>query len=124
MKDLTRREGQVMDVVYAKGQVTVAEVQTELPGDPSYSAVRAVMSRLAERGLLDYTEQGPKYVYSAVTPPDSAGKDALSHLVDTFFNGSKANAFGALLGESSETIAEDELDEIERMIEAARRTKR
>lgn len=120
LNDLTRRESQVMDVVYAKQEVTVAEVQVELPGDPSYSAVRAVMSRLAERGLLTYTEKGPKYVYSATTPHHSAGKAALVRLVDTFFGGSTASTFGALLGASTEPIPDEELDEIERMISDAR----
>jgi|TARA_Y100000310_G_C20692299_1_gene823145 predicted transcriptional regulator len=124
LNELTRRESQAMDVVYANKEVTVAEVQSVLPGEPSYSAVRAVMSRLAEKGLLTYKEKGPKYVYSATTPHQSAGRAALTHLVDTFFGGSTANTFGALLGTSSEPLPDDELDEIERMINEARARKR
>ncbi len=113
-----------MDVVYTKKEVTVADVRIELPGDPSYSAVRAVLSRLADRGLLSYTEKGPKYVYSATMPHHSAGKAALARLVDTFFGGSTASTFGALLGASTESIADEELDDIEAMIAEARNRKK
>ncbi|MDA1302588.1 MAG: BlaI/MecI/CopY family transcriptional regulator [Proteobacteria bacterium] len=118
--DLTRRESQIMDVIYVNGEISAAEVRAAMPDAPSYSAVRAVLSRLVDKGLLTYREKGLKYAYRATTPQQSAGKAALAHLVDTFFGGSPADTFGALLGAASERLSEDELAKIERLIAAAR----
>ncbi len=123
-QDLTRREKQVMDIVFARQETSAAEVREAMPDAPSYSAVRAVMSRLVEQGLLSFRADGPRYLYAATTPQHSAGKAALSHLVETFFGGSPANTFGALLGAASESLSDEELDKIERLIQEARAKQR
>ncbi len=114
---LSRRERQVMDIVYANGRVSVADVQAELPDKPSYSATRELMRRLYKKRLVNFTMVGPKYVYSASTPRGTAGKAALVRLVKTFFDGSTAAAFSTLLGTSSEELSDDELDELQKLIE-------
>jgi predicted transcriptional regulator len=122
-QDLSRRERQAMDIVYAKGSVRAADVQAELPDKPSYSATRVLMQRLHKKGLLKYQTDGPRYVYSATTPRSDAGRTALRRLVRTFFDGSKVRTMTALLG-STEDLSDEELDELERLIEKARSKKR
>lgn len=123
-QDLTRLERQVMDIVYAAEKVSVAGVQTELPGEPSYSATRMLLQRLQKKGLVSFEMDGPKYIYSPVTPRAHAGNAAWSRLVQTFFGGSTANAFSALLGESSETLSDQELDDLEKMVAQAKAKRR
>jgi len=117
---LSRRERQVMDIVYANGRVSVADVQAELPDKPSYSATRELMRRLYKKRLVNFTMEGPKYVYSASTPRGTAGKAALTRLVKTFFHGSAAAAFSSLLGTTSEKLSDAELDELHRLVAQAK----
>ena len=109
-----------MDIVFAQGPVSVADVQAALPDRPTYSATRVLLRRLYGKGLVTYVMEGPRYVYSAVTPREKAGKDALARLVRTFFDGSTANTFNALLGIASETLTKSELDELEALVACAR----
>jgi predicted transcriptional regulator len=118
--ELSRRERQAMDVVFARGRVSVADVQAALPGHPTYSATRVLMRRLYDKKLVTYVMDGPRYIYSAVTPREKAGKDALARLVRTFFDGSTANTFNALLGITSETLTKEELDELEELVAKAK----
>src|SRR6476661_2161438 len=94
---LSRRERQIMDLLYQLGEATAAEVQERLPDPPSYSAVRAMLRILEEKGHVSHTEDGPRYVFAPVVARDTARKSAVSHLLRTFFDGSVEQAMTALL---------------------------
>jgi predicted transcriptional regulator len=94
---LARRERQIMEVVYRLGQASVADVLAQLPDPPSYSAVRAMMRLLEEKGHLRHKQQGARYVYLPIQSRETARRSALKHLVRTFFDGSAENAVAALL---------------------------
>ena len=96
-RDLGRRERQIMDVVYRLGRATAAEVRAELPDPPSYSAVRAMLRLLEEKGLLLHEQDGLRYVYRPTVGREQARRSALKHLVHTFFGGSPERAVAALL---------------------------
>jgi predicted transcriptional regulator len=117
---LTRRERQIMDVVYAGGSVTVSEVLSELPDAPSYSAVRAMMRKLEEKGHLRHDASGPRYVYEATVPRDRARRSALERLMRTFFEGSPSRTVAALLDLPSAELSDAELDEMAELIARAR----
>jgi predicted transcriptional regulator len=118
---LTRRERQIMDVVYARGQATVTEVLEELPDAPSYSAVRALMRKLEEKGHLTHNASGPRYVYEATLPREEARETALERLVRTFFDGSTTKTVAALIDAGALELSDEELDEMADMIAHARR---
>jgi predicted transcriptional regulator len=123
-ESLTRRERQVMDAIYALEEATAKEVRQRLPNPPSYSAVRAVLSRLVEQGHLKYREAGPRYVYSAAAGKTRVRHAALRKLVDTFFGGSPLRTMNALLGLSADELSKEELDELAKAIaEAAEKSK-
>ena len=117
---LTRRERQIMDVVYRLGEASVAEVRDEIPDAPSYSAVRALMGVLEEKGELTHERVGPRYVYSPTTPRDEARHSALQRVLRIFFDGSPTKAMAALV-DLGEELTPDELDRMEEMIRDARR---
>jgi BlaI family transcriptional regulator, penicillinase repressor len=117
---LTRRETQVMDVIYELEEANAKEVQDRLPNAPSYSAVRAVLTRLVEQGLLKYREAGPRYVYSAAAGKGRARQAALRKLIDTFFEGSTVRTMNALIGMSARQLSDDELKQLADAISAAR----
>lgn len=94
---LGRRERQIMDIVFKLGRATVGEVQSELPDPPSYSAVRAMLGFLEDKGYLRHEQNGLKYVYRPTTDPQKARASALEHLVKTFFGGSATEAAAALI---------------------------
>lgn len=119
-RDLTRRERQIMDSVYARGSATAAEVNQDLPDPPSYSAVRAMLRKLQDKGYLLATQDGPRYLYSAVIPRDEARDSALLRVVRTFFDGSRGQAAAALLGSDDEPLSDAELTELETLIRRAR----
>src|SRR5919107_5937259 len=98
--DLSRRERQIIDILYANGRATAAEVQAALPEPPSYSAVRAMLRILEEKGHVRHEQDGPRYVYLPTVAADRAQKTALRHVLHTFFNGSAEQAMSALLDES------------------------
>src|SRR5688572_5277185 len=95
---LTRRERQIMDVLFRRGRASAAEVLEDLTGDPSYSTVRTQLRVLEEKGFVRHDDDGVRYVYSPVINRQTARKSALKHLVDTFFDGSVEQAVAALLG--------------------------
>lgn len=108
-----------MDIIYARGEATGAEVSAAMPDAPSYSALRTLLRILEQKGHLRHREVGPRYVYLPVEPPDKAGHSALSGVVKTFFDGSLANAVAALVGGGGKPSA-DELKRIEEIIKTAR----
>lgn len=118
---LSRRERQIMDLLYRLGQATAAEVMAALPGEPSDSTVRTQLRILEEKGHVRHHEEGLRYVYTAAVPRQSARKSALKHLVDTFFDGSAEQAVTALLGGEARRLSPEELDRLELMIRKARR---
>jgi len=118
--DLSRRERQIMDVVYRLGRASVGDVLERIPEPPSYSAVRALMRILEEKGHLKHEQDGPRYVYLPTVPRESARRSALSHMVRTFFGGSTEAAVAALLDPSQNDISEAELARIATLISTAR----
>jgi predicted transcriptional regulator len=118
---LSRRERQIMDVLFRRGRATAAEVMEELPGEPSYSTVRTQLRVLEEKGHVRHEEDGVRFVYIPVVARHAARKWALRHLVETFFDGSPEKAVAALLGGESAKLSDDQLQRIADMIEKARR---
>lgn len=116
---LSRRERQVMDVIYELEEATAKEVQRRLPDPPSYSAVRAVLSRLVEQGQLKYRESGPRYIYAARQSRQKLRHAALQRLMDTLFGGSPLRMINALLGISARRMSKEELDELAKTIAEA-----
>jgi BlaI family transcriptional regulator, penicillinase repressor len=105
---LGRRERQIMDIVFKLGRASVAEVQSELPDPPSYSAVRAMLGFLEDKGYLRHEQNGLKYVYISTTDPQKARASALEHLVKTFFGGSATEAAAALIDLPNSGLPEKE----------------
>jgi predicted transcriptional regulator len=120
--DLSRRERQIVDILYTQGRATAAEVQSALPDPPSYSAVRAMLRILEEKGHIRHEQDGPRYVYLPTVGRDRAKKTALRHVLQTFFNGSAEQALSALLDESDARLSDRELDRLAELIDRARRT--
>lgn len=120
--DLSRRERQIVDILYSQGRATAAEVQAALPDPPSYSAVRAMLRILEEKGHVRHEQDGPRYVYLPTVARDNAKRSALRHMLQTFFDGSAEQAISALLDDSSTRLSDRELDRLARMIAQARRT--
>ena len=120
--DLSRRERQIIDILYAQGRATAAEVQAALPDPPSYSAVRAMLRILEEKGHVRHEQDGPRYVYLPTVGRDNAKKSAMRHMVQTFFEGSASQAISALLDDPRAKFSDDELDRLARLIADARKT--
>ena len=118
---LSRRERQIMDILYRVGKATAAEVREAMPDAPSYSAVRAMLRILEEKGHLSHEQDGPRYVFLPAEPRDQAKRSALRHLVETFFEGSVEQTVAALLDSESKSLKPLELDKLSRMIEEARK---
>jgi predicted transcriptional regulator len=121
LPDCSRRERQILDVLYQAGRATAAEVQARLPDPPSYSAVRALLRILEDKGHVRHEQDGPRYVYLPTVARDSAKRSALRHLVQTFFEGSAEQTIAALLDGSASRLSEAELDRLARLIAAAKR---
>ena len=119
--DLTRRERQIMDILYRLGRATAGEVMRELPGDPSYSTVRTQLRVLEEKGHVHHEEQGLRYIYAPAVARHAARKSALRHLVETFFDGSAEKTVAALLGGDASKLSEDELRRIAEIVTKARK---
>jgi predicted transcriptional regulator len=118
---LTRRERQIMDVLFRRGRATAAEVMEELPGEPSYSTVRTQLRVLEGKGHVRREYDGVRFVYMPAVARHAARKSALRHLVDTFFDGSAEKAVAALLGGEGARLSDDQIDRIAAMIEKARK---
>ena len=118
---LTRRERQIVDILYRHGRATAGEVMEELSGNPSYSTVRTQLRVLERKGHVRHEEQGLRYVYMPAVPRHAARRSALRHLVDTFFDGSAEKAVLALLGGEAARLSEEELARIVELVAKARK---
>lgn len=116
---LSRRERQIMDIVYRRGRATAAEVLDDLPDPPTYSAVRAALRLLEDKGQLRHEQDGARYVYLPTVPRDRARASALNHLMRTFFGGSAEQVVNAIVEE--EQLSQAELDRLAGLIERARK---
>ena len=118
---LTRRERQIMDILYRRGRATAVEVMEDLSGDPSYSTVRTQLRVLEAKGHVRHDEEGLRYVYMPVVLRHAARKSALRHLIDTFFDGSTEKVVGALLGGEGVRLSDAELERIAELVAKAKK---
>lgn len=116
---LSRREREVMDVLYRRGEATVAEVMDDLKDPPTYSAVRSIFRVLTEKGHIVHREDGPRYVYAPAVNRDRARKAALDHVVNTFFDGSAERTLAALLTRSDLDLTEEQIRKLAKEINKA-----
>jgi predicted transcriptional regulator len=121
---LTRREREIMDVLLTLDEAGVEEVRARLTDAPGYSTVRTLLGRLERKGHVKHREKGLRYVYAPTISRATARRSAVDRLVDVFFEGSFANAVAGLIGDRRSRLTKSELDEIERMIAAARKSER
>lgn len=117
---LSRRERQIMDIVYAAGRASGSEIQKQLPDELSYSTVRTLLRILEGKGYLRHREEGLRYVYEPAVPREMARKSALKRILRTFFDDSAQQAVAALLDPKSFHLSSKELDELSGLIEKAR----
>jgi predicted transcriptional regulator len=120
-EQLSRRERQIMDVVYRLGQATAAEVLAELPDPPGKTAVRTLLRILEEKGHLRHRQEGLAYVYLPSRPRDQAGRSALRRVLQTFFDGSLEKAVAAHLGDAAADLSREELERLADLIRQARK---
>ena len=120
-RDLSRRERQIMDLLFRVGRATAAEVMEGLPDAPSYSAVRALLRILEQKGHVRHEEEGRAYVFLPVVRRDTARQTALSHLLKTFFDNSTEQAVAALLEIKGQRLSEAELDRVARLVDQAKK---
>ena len=116
---LTRREREIMDILYRRGRATAAEVLEDMAEPPTYSAVRALLRILEDEGHIKHVQEGPRYVYLPAVARSDARKSALSHVVTTFFDGSVEQAVATLVERSK--LSPDELDRLAQLIEKAKK---
>jgi predicted transcriptional regulator len=117
---LSRRERQIMDILYQLGRATAAEVGRALPGQPSDSTVRTQLRVLESKGHLRHEEDGQRYVYLPVVPRRVVSKSALKHVVNTFFDGSIEKVVAALLGPDGAKLSDEELERIAGIVAKAK----
>lgn len=118
---LSRRERQILDVLYRAGTATAADVQVGLPDPPSYSAVRAMLRILEEKGHVRHHLEGQRYVYMPTVGRDKAKRSALKHVVNTFFDGSAAQVMAALFEMSPRDVSDEDLARLRQLIDSARK---
>lgn len=121
MTQLSRRERQIMDVLYRRGRATASDVLDGIPDPPSYSAVRAMLRLLEDKGVIAHEEDGPRYVYRPVVTRDKALRSELRRVLRTFFDNSREQAVAALLDLEGKELSNAELDRLARLIDDARR---
>jgi len=117
---LSRRERQIMDILYRQGKASASEVREQMEDAPSYSAVRAMLRVLEEKGHVRHQAEGLKYVYVPTVARDRAKRTAVKHVMETFFNGSPEQIVAALLDVSSTRLTREELDRMSQLIEKAK----
>ncbi|MFP4145519.1 MAG: BlaI/MecI/CopY family transcriptional regulator [Phycisphaeraceae bacterium] len=118
---LSRRERQIMDIIYARGEASAAEVQKNLPDPPSNTAVRTLLKILEEKGHLTHTQQGRAYIYQPTRPRKQVGRNIFRRVVDTFFEGSLENAMAAHLTDPATEFDQEQLDRLKKLIEDAQK---
>ena len=121
LNQLSRRERQIMDVIYSRGTATAAEVREALPDPPGYSAVRALLKVLEEKGVAQHRQDGPRYIYTATVKRDRVKASALKHLMQTFFDNSAEKVVSALIDVSGAQLSDEEYRRLSVLIEEARR---
>jgi predicted transcriptional regulator len=121
LTSLSRRERQIMDIIFKTGSASVSEVRKLLPDPPSYSAVRALLNILEKKGYLKHKASGPKYVYFPTLSQDKAKHSALKHTMKTFFQDSTESVVAALLDISGSKLTDEELDRLSKLIEQAKK---
>jgi predicted transcriptional regulator len=119
-QQLSRRERQIMDLLYQKGRATAGEIMRALPGEPSDSTVRTQLRVLEAKGHVRHDEHGLRYVYSPVVSRRAVRKSALRHVIDTFFDGSAEKVVAALLGGEAARLSDEELDRIAELVAKAK----
>ena len=119
-ENLSRREREMMNIIYEAGRATAAEVREAMASPPSYSAVRATLRVLIEKGHLSHKQDGPRYIYLPTVNRDQARRSALQQVLRTFFDGSTNNAVAALLDMESSKLSPDELERLAQMIQKAK----
>ncbi len=117
---LTRRERQIMDILFAAGQASGQEIQERLEGEPSNSTVRTILRILERKGMVRHREEGPRYIYEPAVAREVARRSALKRVLHTFFDGSARNAVAALLDSRTFRFSREELDDLSRLIEEAK----
>ena len=120
---LSRRERQIMDILYRLGEASVKEVMDNMDDAPGYSSVRTLIGKLVEKGHVGHKESGLKYVYFPLVTHDQASKSALGNLVKTFFDDSPYLAVNSLLEQSIHALSDDQLDELNKLIQARKQQK-
>jgi len=123
-QQLSRRERQIMEIIYARGEATAAEVGEALPDPPSYSTVRALLRILEEKGHLRHREDGPRYIFAPTEAPEKASRTALQRVVRTFFGGSLSKAVAALVDAEAGKLSPEELKRLEAIVQAAKSKKK
>ena len=118
--ELSRRERQIMDSIYSRGEATVLEIQSDLPNAPTPTAIRTMLRILMEKTIVRRHKQGREFVYAPTSPRRPEGTKALKHVIQTFFDGSFKQALAAQLTSGDETLTDDELREMVKLIKAAR----
>ncbi len=118
---LSRRERQIMDILYRRGRSSAGEIHGALPDPPSYSAVRATLRILEDKGHVRHEEESLRYVYSPAIPRDKARRMAIRRLLDTFFEGSVENAVAAMLDPSVKKLSQSDLERLSEVVEQAKR---
>lgn len=113
---LSRRERQIMEIIYTQGRASAAEVMQALPDPPSYSTVRALLRFMEEKGYVKHTEEGRKYIYSPTLTAKKASRSALKNLLSTFFNDSVEQAFASLLDLKAKDLSGDDLDRLAQIL--------
>jgi BlaI family transcriptional regulator, penicillinase repressor len=119
--DLSRRERQIMNILYRCGRATAADIREQLPNKPSYSGVRAMLRILEEKGHVRHEEEALRYVFLPTVPREKAKRSAVAQLLETFFEGSTEKAVAALLNGSSTGLSHEELDRLSLLIEEAKK---
>ena len=119
--ELSRRERQIMDILFRRGRASVADVLDDLPDPPSYSAVRALLRVLEEKGHVEHEQDGPRYVYKPTLSQSEARESAMRRLLRTFFDGSPEKAAAAFLGMSAAEVSDEEIERLAELIERTRR---
>ena len=116
---LSRRERQIMDALFEAGELSAQDVRAAIPDAPSYSAVRALLAKLVEKKIVDFREEGPRYIYFPVVAQEEARISALQKMLKTFFGGSTSAAVNALLGMNKEKLSSEEIDKLQQAIDSA-----
>jgi predicted transcriptional regulator len=118
---LSRRERQIMDILYRRGRATANDVMAELTGEPNYSTVRTQLRVLEEKGHVQHETEGNRFVYTPTVPRHAVRQPALKHLVETFFGGSPEKVLAALIGNEGARLSDEELDRLAQLIDKARK---